>query len=84
MLHICLLDGSKLPLSGYLFEWENEKELAYSSTKYITCKSCQTLLTNDLLCENEQSTCNGTSGDDSSIFYIIDILPELRRLIPGI
>ena len=85
MLHMCLPDGSKLPKSSYLFEQENEKELKYNSTKYITCMSCQTLLAEDLLCDNQQCNCYRISaeGENSSVFYIIDILPELKRLISG-
>lgn len=86
MFQMCLPEESNLPYkSSYLFEQKIEKELMYTSTKYLTCMSCQTLLTSDLLCENQICThyreCG--KGEDSSVFYTIDILPELKRLIPG-
>jgi hypothetical protein len=85
MLELCLPKGSKLPKSSYIFEKETERELEYVSTKYVTCTNCQTLLTKDFLCENR--TCNYhqryASGENSSVFYTIDILPELKRLLTG-
>ncbi|CAB4001343.1 Hypothetical predicted protein, partial [Paramuricea clavata] len=85
MFQICLPEESNLPYtSSYLFEQKIEKQLMYTSTKYLTCMSCQTLLTSDLLCENQICThyreCE--KGEDSSVFYTVDILPELKRLIP--
>lgn len=86
MVEMCLPEGNKLPYSSsYLFERKIERELMYSLKKYFTCAICQTLLTNEQLCEN--NTCvnyqNSGKGDLSSVFYTIDILPELKRLIAG-
>ncbi len=86
MFEMCLPEGNNLPYkSSYLFQKKVEKELMYTSTKYFTCMSCQTLLASNLLCENPECTnyqeCG--KGDDSSVFYTINILPELKRLIAG-
>ena len=85
LLELCLPKGSQLPKSGYLFEKETEKELEYTCTKYLTCTSCQTLLTKDFLCENQMcdSYQRYAKGENSSVFYTIDILPEIKNLITG-
>ncbi|XP_028403532.1 uncharacterized protein LOC114526212 isoform X2 [Dendronephthya gigantea] len=84
MLRLCLPDSTNLPTSSYIFEKRNERELAYSSTRYVTCMNCQSPLVDDL-CRNEKCSLHRmpAKGENSSIFYVIDILPELKRLISG-
>ena len=84
MFQMCLPEGSNLPYkSSYLFQKKIERELMYTSTKYFSCMSCQ-VLASDLLCENPECTNYQECGkrEDSSVFYTINILPELKRLIP--
>ena len=84
LFKMSLSEGNNSLGSSYRFERQYEKELEYTYTKYSTCTNCEMFLTNDI-CTNISCNKYETSGkgDNSSEVYITDIVPELKRLIPG-
>ena len=83
LFQMALPPGNKCPSSNYKFE-KGLSALYYSYTKNFTCNKCQNILENsscsNLLCS--QFGDNGL-GEDSSIFYIIDLFEEIKTFISG-
>ena len=84
LFQMTLPTGNKCPPSNYKFE-KGLHELCYSYTKNVTCHKCQHILENNL-CSNMHCSQFGVieMGNDSSIFYIIDLVEEIKRFISGI
>ena len=83
LIKLALPEGNNCPVSGYQFE-RSLSDLGFSFTKYITCCECQRPLERDV-CMNVECRNAGTQakGDESSTFYVMDLLPEIKRLISG-
>ena len=83
LVKLCLPEGNKCPASGYQFE-KSLCHLGFQFKKHVTCCKCQHPL-EDEICPNDQCTNAGmqAKGEKSSTFYIIDLLPEIERLITG-
>lgn len=84
LIKLSLPKGNKCPSSGYQFE-KSLLDLGYNYTKHITCWRCQHPLRERDICPNNQCCNVGRQGkgEDSSIFYVIDLLPEIERIISG-
>ena len=83
LIKMSLPEGNKCPTSSYMFD-KSLADIGYSYVKYITCWKCQNLLENELCVQADcsKSGSNG-NGQDSSTFYVIKLLPELKSLIMG-
>ena len=83
LVKLCLPEGNKCPSSGYQFE-KSLCHLGFHFKKHVTCCKCQHPL-EDEICSNDQCANAGlqAKGEKSSTFYIIDLLPEIGRLITG-
>ena len=83
LIKLALPEGNNCPASGYQFE-KSLSDLGFSYTKYITCCECQCPLEHGI-CMNVECRNAGTQakGDESSTFYVMDLLPEMKRLISG-
>ena len=83
MINLTLPKENKCPSSVYQFE-KSISDIGFSYTRYITCWKCQHPLDHGI-CVNNACAQQGenAAGDDSSTFYIIDVPPEMKRLISG-
>lgn len=83
LIKLALPEGNQCPVSVYQFE-KSLSDLGFSLTKYITCCECQHLLEHGV-CMNLECRKAGTpaKGDESSTLYVMDLLPEIKRLISG-
>lgn len=83
LIKLALPEGNECPVSVYQFE-KSLSDLGFSHTKYITCCECQHSLEHGV-CMNVECRKAGTQakGDESSSFYVMDLLPEIKRLISG-
>jgi len=83
LIKLTLQKGNNCPSSTYKLD-ESLKDIGYNYVKHITCCSCQRPLENDV-CIDDNCCQHGTYsvGDASSIFYVIQLEQELKRLISG-
>lgn len=84
LVKITLPKGNKCPPSLYQFN-KSLSDVGYKYIRYTTCWNCQNVLSNGMTCQNYICQQHGmqSQGNDSSTFYVIDLLPELKRLITG-
>ena len=82
LFRLSLLKGNKCPASGYQFE-KSLIDLGYNYRKHITCWKCQHRLREGDICLNNHCANVGTQGkgEESIMFYIIDLLPEIEKVI---
>lgn len=83
LIRLTLPEENNCPNSSYTFD-KSLGGISYSYVKYVTCWKCQNPLENDL-CVNDNCNQRGANGkgQDSSIFYVINLLPQLKSLIKG-
>ena len=83
LMKLSLPEGNNCPASGYQFE-KSLSDIGYQFRKYVTCWKCQHPLEEEI-CTNDQCLNAGIQGKgrESSTFYVIDLLPEIERLISG-
>ena len=79
LFQVSLPPGNKCPRSSYKFEAELSG-LSYSYTKTFTCQQCQHVLDNSLDCSQYEDI---GIGENSSVFYIIDLVEEIKVFIIG-
>ena len=84
LFQITLPTGNKCPSSNYKLETEFS-ELSYSFKKTFTCLKCQHILDEDSLCTNTECCKyeNDGLGENSSVFYIINLVEEIKVFISG-
>ena len=83
LIKMSLPEGNNCPASGYQFE-KSLLDLGFKFRKHVTCWKCQHPL-EEQICTNDQCINAGIQGkgEESSMFYVIDLLPEIERLISG-
>lgn len=60
------------------------EDIGYSYVRYTTCMKCQNILENELCVQDDCSKRESNAkGENSSIFYVIQLLAELKSLIMG-
>lgn len=83
LIKSCLPGENRWPASSYQFE-KSLLQVGFHFRKHVTCWKCQYPL-EDEMCPNGQCVNAGiqAKGEMSSTFYIIDLFPEIERLISG-
>jgi hypothetical protein len=83
LFQVSLPPGNKCPRSSYKFEAELSG-LSYSYTKTFTCQQCQHVLDNSFCTNMDCSQYEDIGmGENSSVFYIIDLVEEIKVFIIG-
>ena len=83
LFQVTLPSGNKCPSSNYKLENEHSV-LSYSFKKTTTCKKCQHIL-DENLCTNTECCLyeNDGLGENSSLFYVIDLAEEIKVFVSG-
>ena len=83
LFQVALPFGNKCPSSNYKLETELNA-ISYSFKKTTTCKNCQHIL-DESLCTNRECCLyeNDGIGENSSIFYVIDLVEEIKVFVSG-
>ena len=82
LFSMSLPDDNKIPKSVYFYK-KSMEHLYYDIKDYTVCTFCKEEVANNMICHN--ANCDSFQEQTKSFqFTIIDILPQLKRIISGL